>query len=471
MFNVTFYSFSKKYNSTKRPTSGSGTTYSCRVLNGTAIIRPKIELDIGLTADPSNFNYAYIPNFDRYYYITEWSFDRGLWTANMSVDVLATYKTQIGAESLYILRASEEYDGTIIDNKYPTKTGCTFDKTTLANPFKVWNEGCYVVGCVSPEGYYGSLTYYVVDRAGLAALCSYLINDAVTVANNFDLNDASLALQRSIVDPIQYIKSVTWLPFDANDLVVFPLSTGLKIFQWDVPNTGAKILLAPYRTKTYTLNVIKHPDTNARGNYVNSAPYTLATLSFPPFGIIELDTSVLCNASTVDLTLRIDPIGGRGVLDIEANGVQLNRLEAQLGVPVQLSQVTSDYLGAVTSIAGAIPGVIGGFAAGGAAGIVGGVAGAISGIGNAIEALAPRAQSVGSSGGYTNTVGTFELDFQFFRPVADDIVHNGRPLCQKRTPASLGGYMLIQDGDVATVGTRSENQEIQSILESGFYYE
>lgn len=472
MFNVTFYNFSKRYNSTKRPGSNTGTTYNCRVLDGTAIINPKIVLDIGLSADPSNFNYAYISNFGRYYHIREWTFDRGLWIANMSVDVLATYKSQIGDANLYVLRASNDYDGTIIDNKYPTKTGCNFSKTTLTDPFQHAGSGCYVVGVVGKRGMYGSITYYVLNRAGLAVLCNYLISDAVTVANHFSENDATLALQNSIVDPLQYIKSVTWLPFSASDLPLSPQQpSNLNIFQWNVPNTNADLLFGATMVKNYTFNVVKHPDTSARGNYVNSSPYTLATLSFPPFGNIEIDTTVLCNASTLDVELRIDCLTGKGIITISANNTILNRIEAGIGVPIQIAQITSDYVGAITNIAGAVPKVIGGFAMGGAAGVAGGIAGAISGIGNAIESLAPRSQTIGSSGGFAHLRGSFELDFQFFRPVADDLAHNGRPLCQKRLPKNLGGYMIIQDGDVATSGTQAENEQIQALLEGGFYYE
>lgn len=472
MFDVRFFQFSKRYNSTKRPDLTSGTVYHCKVLDGTAIINPKIVLDIGLTANPSRFNYAYIPGFNRYYHIREWSFDRGLWIANMTVDVLATYRESIGGSYLYVLRASNSYDGSIIDNKYPTKTGCTFNKTVLTDPFQHAGNGCYVVGVIGKRGMYGSITYYVLNRAGLAVLCNYLISDAVTVANNFSENDATLALQNSIVDPLQYIKSVTWLPFSASDLPLSPQQpSNLNVFQWDVPNTNADLLFGATMVKNYTFNVIKHPDTSARGNYVNCSPYTLATLSFPPFGNIEIDTTVLCNASTLNVELRIDCLTGKGIITISANNTILNRIEAGIGVPIQIAQITSDYVGAITNIAGAVPKVIGGFAMGGAAGVAGGIAGAISGIGNAIESLAPRSQTIGSSGGFAHLRGNFELDFQFFRPVADDLAQNGRPLCQKRYPKDLKGYMLIQDGDVSTAGTQAENEQIQALLEGGFYYE
>lgn len=470
MFNVTFYNFSKRYNSTKRPSSDSGTTYNCRVLDGTAIINPKIVLDIGLSADPSNFNYACIPNFGRYYHIREWAFDRGLWIANMNVDVLATYKTQIGNANLYVLRASNDYDGTIIDNKYPTKTGCDFNKTTITSPY-IGGES-FILGATSKLGLFGSNAYFVSPRADIAKVCDYLIDDTVTETNGFSWNDASQALQLSLVDPVQYIKSCIWLPFTSSDFVTIPLLTGVQIFKWNIPDTGdSKRILIPTISKDYTFSIPKHPDTTARGNYVNCAPYTIATLSFPPFGVIEIDTSVLCNASTLNVNLTVDAMSGKGFLTLKANGIVLNRVEAQIGMPIQLSQVTRDYIGAAQSVLGGVNSIVGGAAFGGPAGIAGAITGGLSAIGNAAQALAPRSNTVGGGGTMSHLRGEFELDFQFFRPVADDLAQNGRPLCQKRLPKNLGGYMLIQDGDVATSGTQAENEQIQTLLESGFYYE
>ena len=98
-FTVNLYTLSKRDNSTKRPT-GNGTQFSCIIKSGSGILHPTISLDLGKTNDPSQYNYAYIPDFDRYYFIEEWYFDRALWTASLKVDVLATYKTEIGNSNL-----------------------------------------------------------------------------------------------------------------------------------------------------------------------------------------------------------------------------------------------------------------------------------------------------------------------------------------------------------------------------------
>ena len=230
--------------------------------------------------------------------------------------------------------------------------------------------------------------------------------------------------------------------------------------------TGQKIYPTSRIAKSYSFDIQKHPDTAARGNYVNSKPYTNITLTIPPWGCIDIDTSVTANASTLSVDVEVDVISGKGVLVVKANGIVLNRLEAQVGVPISLSSVTRDYIGAATSALGAIGGAVSG-----ALGNIGGFIGAASGVGNAVESLMPRAQTIGTTGSFVSNRGEFRLDHQFFRPVPDDNTHNGRPLCQVRQINTLSGYMLIQDGDVQIAGTASEDSKIRNYLETGFYYE
>ena len=471
-FNVTFYNFNKHYNSTKRPGASDSEkkVYSCNILRGSSIYNPKIELDIGLTSTPARYNYCVIPAFDsRYYFVKEWTFSDGLWIANLQEDVLASWKTTIGHTSRYILRAANAFDGNVIDNKYPCKTNCDYVHESITAPYIV--AGTYILGCVSKNGDYGSIIYYALDTSEIRTLCHYLTADAIKdPVNGYTTDDASYALQNSLVDPVQYIKSCVFIPYSRNDLVVTQTQT-VSVFNWDVPNITGYILNNNRNRKTFSIPITKHPDTQSRGNYVNAAPYTLLTLYFPPFGVIEIDTSVTCTATTLDLILDTDLLTGKGLLTIKANGVVLNKVEAMIGVPIQLSQVTRDYIGAVTSIANGVTGAIAGIAAGGAGGIAGAVGAGISGIGNAIQAMAPRAQTIGSNGGFAALAGAAQLDHQFFRPVEDDPTNNGRPLCQFRAPENIGGFMIIQDGSIEGATTFMEGEEIRRLLETGFYFE
>ena len=465
-FKVNLYSLEKRDNSTKQPT-GTGTEYNCVLKDGCGILNPTIKLDMGLTSNPHSFNYAYISTFGRYYFIEEWFFEDALWTASLRVDVLATYKSQIGSASLYVLRAAAANNGAIIDTLYPAKTGCSFSSDTKTNPWT--SNSCFVVGVISENASMGSLKYYVLGSGQMATMCQALMDAATIIdaANGFDLMDASAALQLSLVDPIQYIKTCVMLPFAYTDMVDYGALEQVKVYNFD-PGAilGAVIQPDTRVSKTYSFSIPKHPDTNDRGNYVNSAPYTKLTLTIPPWGCIDIDTSVTCNASTLTVDIDVDPITGKAVLVISANGIVLNRIESQLGVPISLSSVTRDYVGAITSAAGAVGSAISGLM--GNPNAIGGLA---ANIGNAVEALMPRAQTIGSTGAFVSNRGTFRLDAQFFRPVNDDNTHNGRPLCEVRTLSTLSGYQLIQDGDVAISGTATEDAKVRAYLEGGYYYE
>ena len=99
---VDFYNFKKRKNSTKTP-SGTPATYNCVLKDGCGIIAPVIGLDIGLTANPHQYNYATIAAFGRHYYVSDWVWENRLWWANLAVDVLGTYKTAIFNNTDYVV--------------------------------------------------------------------------------------------------------------------------------------------------------------------------------------------------------------------------------------------------------------------------------------------------------------------------------------------------------------------------------
>ena len=469
-YSVDFYTLTKKSNSTLYPSAGA-TSYNCNIKNGSGILTPKVELNLGLTSDPSTFNYCHITAFDRWYYVTEWYFDHGLWTATCKVDVLATYKSQIGSTSMYVLRASASSNGRIVDNLYPCKTGCNYHTTSITSPYNT--TGCYVIGVVNSAGMYGSISYYALSRGNMATLMSGLMTDVVGTQgapiNGFNEVDASLELQLSLIDPIQYIKSAIWLPVPVTSITTDQTENGLQIFNWTIPSVTAYRISNPSVILRSNVSLTNHPDYSSRGSYLNCSPYTMVSLFMPPFGVIELDTTVTCNAASIDADIYIDANTGDGDLVISCNGITMNKVSAKVGVPVQVSQVSRDYFGASMSAIGRVASAAAGAATGN---IAGAVSGAISGIGNAITALVPRSNTIGSSGNFSVlTAKNPELYFQFFRPVDDDNSQNGRPYCQMATPSSLGGYMLIQEGDVPIPGTKAEADEIRMLLEGGFYYE
>ena len=71
----------------------------------TSVINPVVLMEID---NPSGYNYAYIPDFNRYYFIDDFiSVRTGLWQISMSVDVLQSFKDEI-LDVKAILSDSEE---------------------------------------------------------------------------------------------------------------------------------------------------------------------------------------------------------------------------------------------------------------------------------------------------------------------------------------------------------------------------
>ena len=469
---VNFYTFSKKENSTAQPSGG--TEFDCTIKDSSSIFFPIIKLNRGAatTAAPT-FNYCYITNFNRYYWITNWSWELGIWEASLKCDVLASYRSAIGSSNLYALRASASYDGRIPDTLYPAKADCTYSDSVLSGnrPWSNAMAGCYVLGIVSQNADFGSIDYIVLTRANLKTFIQELLTNGVSAANGFNTTDASYALQASLIDPMQYIKSCTYIPFTITEITdCLTAASTINIWDWAFNIANYKVNYSlPYFTISGTLTIPKHPQAASRGQFVNQSPFSNYTLFAPPFGSFNLDSTMLVGESSLTLNTQIDLPTGLGILTVSRTGQVIQRIESQIGVPVQLSQVLHDYAGAAIGAVGAIGGAVGAAMSGNIAGAI--TTGITGMIGSAIDAKYPSVQSLGSGGSYAQLMGVWRLASQFFEIVDDDISHNGRPLCQMITPSALGGYMLIQDGDVAISGTQEEAQEIKRYLETGFYYE
>ena len=81
------------------------------------MINPSILIE---NAGVISANYAYIPEFGRYYFITKiTSVRNNMWRVDMHVDVRETYKTQIRANRAVVARSSGYYNLYLPDNKMP----------------------------------------------------------------------------------------------------------------------------------------------------------------------------------------------------------------------------------------------------------------------------------------------------------------------------------------------------------------
>ena len=290
---MTFYSnFAKKSNSTKAP-SVQGTAYQCTLKEPCSVLNPVIGLDLGQTTNPHTFNYASIGAFSRYYYITNWEYSGRLWWASLTVDVLATYKASILSNQDYIARAGTGYDGKILDGMYPASSEMSFERSTVT-PSNIWGtllaQGMYVVGITNNDSNsIGAVSYYVLTPVEFGILKAALMTDTTwtdIATTNPDLGDS---LFKSLFNPFQYFVSLNWFPFTLPSSALDNLQT-IRIGWWDVPCPAHRIksnnfLFQVFAAGDANPSVIayNHPQANARGEFLNAAPYTNYRLIAPPW--------------------------------------------------------------------------------------------------------------------------------------------------------------------------------------------
>ena len=87
----------------------AGGSYSCTLKDTTSVLNPVL---IIRTSDAVyNYNYLYIAEFQRYYFINDIkSVNNNVWEISAHVDVLETYKTAILANNAVIKRQEKLYN-------------------------------------------------------------------------------------------------------------------------------------------------------------------------------------------------------------------------------------------------------------------------------------------------------------------------------------------------------------------------
>lgn len=499
-FNVTFYNFSKKENSTAVPASG-GTTYSCVLKDGCSIINPVIKLDLGpASGTPVAFNYCVIPDFNRFYFISDWTSDKGMWYGSLTVDALATYKTAIGAASEMVVRSSDEYDGRIQDNMYPMINNQIFYSRDGSS--SAWwpvhriieiegvsvdfvDRGEFIVGLLSytddDTSLNGGVNYIGFDYGGFAQFLAKIfgVSDLevpvlMGVKNVFqgvyNLTDTQAYNLAYVAENpyTDYIDSITWMPVTSHfgDHTLQDLYFGPNVIRVAYRSVDVKEMVD---FTWSTSDIPKHPQSAARGSYLNLPPYSEYSLVLPRAGRVNLDPVLLGDYSTLTVDLHIDQVTGQGLYQVYAgDGAYVRHLiymdYVPIGVTVKIgtNKAVGTSLGIVSTAIGGVQQLLSG-----------NIAGVLQSIGSIErERQSPGSGRIGESGGYNGVYpGYPTLQSHHLYVTDEDNDHNGRPLMRVRTLSDVPGYIVCQHGDIDVACTDSERSAIKRFLEGGFFYE
>lgn len=123
-------------------TLSNATVISGSLKSECSIINPKIIIQY---LNPSQFNYCYIPSFNRYYYISNiTSIRTNLWLIECSVDVLMSFNTQIKNMSVIVAEDSTDDNETYINGK-PWQTTVKTKTDVIMFPSGLLESGEYIL--------------------------------------------------------------------------------------------------------------------------------------------------------------------------------------------------------------------------------------------------------------------------------------------------------------------------------------
>ena len=291
------------------------------------------------------------------------------------------------------------------------------------------------------------------------------------------VQDLSQEVLKTLYDPYQYIVSCMWFPFPESLVSDKTGVSSIKIGWWDYPLSGYRLYAQTVEVAEQAMQFTLHPQANSRGSYLNYAPYSKRTL-VGRFGIVALDSFNYVPGDTIDVSYVIDLITGQCRTNIgRLRGQAYDLLTERhflLGVPIQIAQVGTDYLGTAVSAINTIPQIIGGAISGIASGkgaIMGAIAGGASGVYNTIQSAMPQVETSGSNGSFLSAGYQTHVVTQFFKIVDEDIAHRGRPLCELRQLNTLTGFILCAEGEIDISCYDNERKEIVRYLTEGFFWE
>lgn len=363
MFNIKFYTFRKRTNSTLTPATAGvqGDTFQCTVKSPASILTPVVELKIENNNSAPSYNYAYIEDFGaRYYFITNKVFNEGLWIFTLSVDVLATYAGEIADSEQYVLRASQKYDGDIVDNFYlrkASKPTINITRRSYANKLdgtnkeeyyfggnsgytnlfhgSSYSQGSFVLGILGANA--TGVDYYIFTYNGFRSLVNSLCSFTPSSG------DVPADLARAMIDITQYITLCRWYPF-------IPSSYGTSVSSVNFGNYSVSVsgckTLNPCDMLVYKMEfpLLRHPDRTAMTKYLDLAPFSERTLYVGPFGYFPIDTTKIYDTETIEARVSIDLASGVANLTVtpldpegfgpSAAPVVTNRSEYGVVIPV-----------------------------------------------------------------------------------------------------------------------------------------
>lgn len=447
MTEIILFHFSKRKNSTKRPT-GQGTTVPCLLKSNTAFQNPvfklKLSLDIAL-----QFNY--LKWADHYYFINSTvSLNNEMVEISASEDVLATYRTEISNYTCFIDRSAKQTT-LANDSMYIPTNDWVSQSTIVGQPINIFVNGYarnYLLRTISVEG----INTYYVTGSQLDELMEFMY----TYGSIPDVIES--ALTRLLFNPFQYIVDLKWLPFRLSSFL--NIADSIKLGYWD-SNVTAALINDATCTFSYDLSLGNPLYADSDFRYYNPA-FSKYSVKLPFVGVIPVNPTKT-HKGQLKATYNFDAVSGMADVWLTSGSDEYAHFQCQLAVPVQIGyattnigQFTTSLIDVGTSLASGNP------------------IGAITNTVGAFQSVtSPEPNMVGTVGNIGSILNNMDANSICYActSIDPDGTSEGYVDGTIRSISALSGFVKCRNASIQIAGFEGDQEQVNSYLNNGFYFE
>lgn len=463
---VNFYTLYKRINSTKQP-SGNPVTIDCQLKQPCSVLNPILIISGSDTI--VTHNYCYIPEWKKYYFITDTTtMTGGRYEVSCTCDEMASWKDSIGRYTCFIERSASSYNTLIRDPLLSSTTQIINSKivnSDLSEDFEPLG-GFYVLRTVGGGAQSSStgITSYCLSGSQLRGVLAFMFTES-----NFSdvLSDSTV---KSFFNPFQYIVDLKWIPLNYDNYAESLLTSENVKFGWWESDVNAKIITSGFAGSYFYCDSITLPANSYSDWRRYSDIFSQYTVYLPGVGTIPVsaqDTAEgLCVRYDFDITTGICQCAlysghltdGTGV-----TGCLIGTYTTTMGVPIQIGQLDSGMLDVVSDIGSAI-----------GSAFRGNILGTISeGISAVQDGLSPTKSLNGTVGARYILLGNKQISVSLnnLGSAAYPTTVAGRMLCQTVQISTLSGYIKCGNASIDIGGYAGEKDTVNGYLNGGFYYE
>lgn len=480
MINAVFYTFLKRKNSTAI-VSGAGLTVPVLLKDDCSVESPTLELN---SDKPTAYNYCYIEDFGRYYFIDDYVCITGTrWKIQLSEDYLATYKAQILAMTGCFVEYCSSPTNLVPDTRLG---GLTVPNTAVA--YSSLNNTTFTsngFGVISSTGNKTSGLFILQNVDDIIDIFDGIDWDQIPAADDIAAAFKKASEQFFTKDSAsRNLRSAFSLPWVVHGAAIGQAVNNLKIGAFPTGKTVYRVaqeIVTDHCTITIPWGY---------SDWHRSDKYTDLILYLPLFGLVNLPVDELLNDSQIRVTYAFSY--SNGDVSYQVQGLTSNHIvaigttNASAPLAVGVSNVNNTKLatsvvaglGSVAAIAtGGAALAAEGLTAGGLAAVGMGASGLVSSGISAVDAIGGKAFGGGGGfGGFAcaaldTAIHLYRFTRVFTENPATMGVNRGYPNFRILSLASLTGYCKCANTPFNGGGTAREKDVITGYLNSGFYIE